>query len=131
MKEEAQRIAMAELDDWTRIGEVDYMKGIHPKLRDALAFDGSKLADVFMEIPDYLNDLNSVGLVVSKLTDLQKRNYGDILNAIVGAFTNDYYEGYIPDKFDTYCEAITAISQASAAQKVEAVLKATRLWVNS
>lgn len=55
------------------------------------------------------------------LTQLQRSVYGDHLNAIVGAFYDDYYSGWMGSGGHSFCSAIFAVAHATLEQREEAL----------
>ena len=87
----------------------------------------SKSEDCFL-IPNYFGDLNIINNLVAKLKHADLAVYGDCLNEIVGAFYDDYYDGWMADyTHGSFAAAMAAISQATAEQKCDALIRALNL----
>lgn len=79
-------------------------------------------------IPKYLEDLNIVNRLVSRLNKKALAVYGDCLNEIIDAFYGDYYDGWGANyTHGSFAAAIAAISQATAEQKCDALIQALGL----
>lgn len=118
MKPEAQRIALAKLDGWTCISST-YLTGLPPHRN----VDKYSTEDILSnnvpieELPDYLNDLNSLHALEKKLDGRAKREFVLHLN-----------EGYSVHCIDN-SEAFDLVN-ASALRRAECILKATNLWTD-
>jgi hypothetical protein len=113
MSPEDQRIAMAELDGWTHLRYA----GMQPQpLLWGFRASAYVAPDAWYagcpgdspQVPYYLDDLNAVARVVTKLSAPQLRDYRDAL-AFAGA---------------------RACIDATAARRTEAILKATGKWTD-
>ena len=112
MKEQEQRIAIAEACGWHVSYDPPHYQGMHPVLHQA--------DDTPVQLPDYLNDLNAMHEAICS-SELHTNNglafsYLNLLTEIVGG------------KPDYQCMALI---QATAAQRAEAFLKTLNLWKTS
>lgn len=116
MTPEQQRIACAELDGWRaeacyRIGGC--LKNIDPDMSckcDELNFD---------DMPDYLSDLNAVHALEEKLfVSLEQKD--TFVVALCNLLNSDWDNWTDHDDF--------VLLHATAAQRVEAILRATGRW---
>lgn len=87
----------------------------------------------YFYLPDYFRDLNVINRLVSKLNERDLAVYGDCLNVIVGAFEDDYYNGWGANyTMNSFAHAIAAVSQATAEQKCNALIQALKLkWIKN
>jgi hypothetical protein len=109
MTNDAQRIAMAELEGWIYPGSTclkheSWNRWIRPA------------GETSRKVPDYASDLNAVRRVEEKLTDEEFERYrmelSDSVRKEKGAWRVDW----------------RSIVSASAAQKTESILRATGKW---
>lgn len=111
MTPEAQRITIAEACGWTDLGrvhgpKVTTLNGCPPNNKDA-----------FLNVPDYLNDLNAMHEAEKVLTFSMQVNYAKLL---AGHRTSD---GWIQNEW--------AIIHATATQRAEAFLRTLNLWTDT
>ena len=111
MKEEQQRIKIAEACGWTAEQNSNgYWRAVNKKHGNAVELWLSEQNVWSVGIPDYLNDLNAMHEAEKVLTGYQQTvTYSDNLTKIVGYHT-----------FDS--------AHATAAQRAEAFLKTLGLW---
>ena len=120
MDQQKQRIAIAEACGWKCIQDSEY-KPFGKPYKVGLNPDGSENLQV---IPDYLNDLNAMHAAINALSHLQLSEYGKHLQNVTRCFIVGYIEGdYYGD-----LRSLARLSNATAAQRAEAFLKALNLW---
>ena len=122
MKEEAQRIAIAEACGWLSVYRCS-RKGNAAK--DGCTYWGSKDTDsinyprIFEEVPDYLNDLNAMHEAEKVLQFSQQYEYASRLMQTMGLPRND------PDRS---LEMIYKSIHATASQRAETFLRTIEKW---
>ena len=122
MKKHKQHIALAEVLNWTDceyVGGLEDSKGLPPN--DGTWFETQRIWDAEKRwLPQFTTDLNVAAKVERILTDrywnyepnaLVPHLYLENLTKVVGSFTLSY-----------------AVVTATAAQRMEAILKALGLW---
>jgi len=121
MSPEEQRIAIAEACGWQDLREeMAYVDWVASRELWGCRREDD---DMRKEVPDYPNDLNAMHEAVEKLTTRQKLAYAEHLMDACRA----YPVGGVPDWHHDR-KGLTAVSQATAAQRAEAFLKTLNLW---
>lgn len=144
MTPEQQRIAVAEACGWAVVPRHSSSVLLTPSGNELWHYDSGgssygpcrswedalrKGSHFARHIPDYLNNLNAVHEAVSRLSHKDLLVFGDVLNQVVNAFHDDYYCGMVPGGAATsFSEAFTILAQATAAQRVEALLRTLNKW---
>jgi len=108
MKEQEQRIAIAEACGWHISYDPPHYQGLHPRLHQA--------DDTPLSLPDYLNDLNAMHEAEKVLRGVMKPSDTD---SIIG------------DRMHDYAENLNYAFDATAAQRAEAFLKTIGKWEES
>jgi hypothetical protein len=111
MKPEAQRIAIAIACGWKLIEEMDPFDNSAPWCW----FGPDDLIARTSEIPDYLDDLDSMAEAEKLLTDEQLQTFADWL-------------GYDEDEFPY--KNVKRLLRATAAQRAEALLRTLGKWTD-
>ncbi len=108
MTPEAQRIAIAQACGWT---------GFNPdNIPDCLQYTARRVNGKWGLIPDYLNDLNAIHDAVKSLPqNIMPRYFACLCNIVSGALS---LYGY------------SRATEATAAQRCEALLKTINKWTN-
>lgn len=112
MTNEQINIAIAKLQGWTKINEVDRGCGIHPEFTDSKDYLGRPMKNPpTWEIPDYCNDLNAMHEAEKLLNKkgAERRIYIAMIYKLVGYHSYD-------------------VCHATAAQRAEAFLKTIGKW---
>ncbi len=104
MKEQEQRIAIAEACGWHVSYDPPHYQGMHPVLHQA--------DDTPVQLPDYLNDLNAMHEAEKALDQMQARTYAD----------------HLADSEQDGTWAGCHMWSQTAAQRAEAFLKTLNLW---
>ena len=119
MKEEQQRIKIAEACGWTAEQNSNgYWRAVNKKHGNAVELWLSEQNVWSLGIPDYLNDLNAMHEAINTLDQIQMM---------------EFYNNHI---YDVVCNNRTSYSgmdhanvcNATAAQRAEAFLKTLGLW---
>lgn len=127
MSPEEQRIAIAESVGWKLSMGTWYRPNFTCLHIKRPCSDG----DVNIYPPDYLNDLNAMHEVTSRMTVKQKCQFADYLYNNSGKDILDYSGVYYPGEYPTIdLECVFCVANATAAQRAEAYLKTIGKWTD-
>jgi hypothetical protein len=124
MKEELQRIAIAEACGWTQVKarpNSHYHEVLCGLVPDADMMDSQGADKHYFKIPDYLSDLNAMHEAEKVLAPKEKVKY------FWSLLDKTPYDGPVIDGLDGDNGGFEFITM-SAAQRAEAFLKTLNLW---
>jgi len=132
MTPEAQRIAIAEACGWSdphwECPHCGRVEPTHVTYEERHGVEGCLQFVHWVELPDYLTDLNAMHEAWKVLTEPQRRTFASKLYDLANGFRADDDDGWTPDIFEASMDGVALMVHATAAQRAEAFLRTLGLW---